>query len=146
MIVVSVKELDLFKCFLAGVVAGQVWMHPKKQVESCCSWEEDREEKSGFKVIVMYATISALTSTSDHFWLRPAEGVKEPRLTSLLRSDHQQLGETVTRFLFGPDVLVPFVLTRILQKEEEKKNTEINCLFLLCFLEDSGKCVKIRGK
>ena len=52
--------------------------------------------------------------TSNHFPLHPAGGVKGLRLTCLLRPDDEQFGEAVTCFLFGPDVLVPFVLTGIL--------------------------------
>lgn len=46
--------------------------------------------------------------------IHPVGGVEVLPLTCLLRPDDEQFGEAVTCFLFGPDVLVPFVLTRIL--------------------------------
>lgn len=49
-----------------------------------------------------------------NFQLCPVGGVEALRLTCLLRPDDKQFGEAVTCFLFGPDVLVPFVLTGIL--------------------------------
>lgn len=48
------------------------------------------------------------------FQLCPLGGAEKLCLTCLLRPDDKQFGEAVTCFLFGPDVLVPFVLTRIL--------------------------------
>ena len=48
-VVVSVKELDLLKGLLAGVVTGQVWMHAQEQVERCGPWgQTEREEQRTF--------------------------------------------------------------------------------------------------
>ena len=45
-VVVTIEELDLLKGLLAGVVAGQVRVHAKKQVECSCPWE-GKERMSG---------------------------------------------------------------------------------------------------
>lgn len=45
-VVVPIKELDLFKSLLTGIVTGQIRMHAKKQVQCCrpCEHQTDKVE------------------------------------------------------------------------------------------------------
>lgn len=61
-----------------------------------------------------------------HSQIHPVGGVEALLLTCLLRPDDEQFGEAITCFLFGPDVLVPFVLTRILWPQRGKQTCILN--------------------
>lgn len=138
-VVVSVEELDLLERLLARVVTGQVRVHTEEQVQCCCTWD-GKGKMSGVYKATLYSDeyiffqrerdnrnfIQCNENTTRHlsselnekpcvnFQLCPVGGVEALRLTCLLRPDDKQFGEAVTCFLFGPDVLVPFVLTGIL--------------------------------
>lgn len=60
------------------------------------------------------------------FQCPPVGGDRAPCLTCLLRPDNEQLGEAITCFLFGPDVLVSFVLTWILEPDKDKQSSTKN--------------------
>ena len=42
---------------------------------------------------------------------------QEEMHSGFLRSHNEELGETITCFLFGPDILVPLIITGILQRK-----------------------------
>lgn len=58
----------------------------------------------------------------EDFQAPPVGGDAAPCLTCLLRPDNEQLGEAITCFLFGPNVLVSLVLTWILETDKDKQS------------------------
>lgn len=56
--------------------------------------------------------LTQLDGASGHVWTC----AEHLTLTSLLRSDDKQLGETVTGLFLRPDVFMPFVLAGVLKK------------------------------